>query len=116
MCFIRTKWQMWRLKTGFQLRFPYLMGNIIKILLYKNEEALACYLTAFYEIYIDKTMLEKAIMNDHYVWLNYLWVFKKNKILEKPDEKDKRSGIKLTIVKFDDLFLMIESLTKNKTT
>ena len=90
------------------------MGNIIKILLYKNEEALACYLTAFYEIYIDQNMLEKAIMNNHYVWLNYLWVFKKNKILEKPDEKDKKSSVKETIVKFDDLFVMIERLTKNK--
>ena len=85
---------MWRLKTGFQLRFPLLMGNLIKILLYKNEEVLACYLTAFYEIYIDKTMLEKAIIYDHYVWLNYLWVFKKNKTLDKTDEKEKNATIK----------------------
>lgn len=67
------------------------MGNIIKILLSKNEEPLACYLTGFYEIYIDTTMLENAIRKNHYVWLNYLWVFKKNKTLS--DEKEKKSAI-----------------------
>jgi hypothetical protein len=39
-------------------------------------------------------MLEKAIINDHYIWLNYLWVFKKNKTLDKPDEKEKNAKLK----------------------
>ena len=54
------------------------MANIIKILLYKEEEPLACYLTAFYKLTIDKDMLQSAIANNNYDWLNFLWVFDKN--------------------------------------
>jgi len=34
------------------LRFPVLCSNIVKILLFRDEEKLACYLTAYYEIRI----------------------------------------------------------------
>jgi hypothetical protein len=57
------------------------MANIIRILLYMDEEPLACYLTAFYEINIDKAMIQNAIIRNNYQWLNYLWVFEKNKII-----------------------------------
>mmetsp|Transcript_13249 Transcript_13249/g.20707 ORF Transcript_13249/g.20707 Transcript_13249/m.20707 type:complete len:228 (+) Transcript_13249:970-1653(+) len=54
------------------------MANILKILLYREEEGLACFLTAFYEVSLDEIMIKQAIENDHFVWLNYVWVFQKN--------------------------------------
>ena len=98
------------LKTSFQLRFPWLMGNIIKILLSRDEESLACYLVAFYQTYIDVIMIEKAIERDHYDWLNFLWIFQKNKVIDPPDQI--REPIKETVLKFDDLFKMVEEITK----
>ena len=44
------------LKTSLQLRFPYLMANVVKMLLMQqpeDEEELACFLTAFYKLEID---------------------------------------------------------------
>lgn len=56
------------------------MGNIIKILLFRNEIDLACYLTAYYEIQLDIKIYINAINFNHFKWMNYLWVFKKNYI------------------------------------
>lgn len=56
------------------------MGNIIRILLFREEVKLACYLTAYYEIELDINMYINAINFDHFEWMNYLWVFKKNYI------------------------------------
>ena len=39
-----------RVKTSLQLKFPRLMQEIVKILLHRKEEDLACVLTTFYEI------------------------------------------------------------------
>lgn len=38
------------LKTNLRLMFPVFCSNIIKILLYRGEEKLACYFTAYYEL------------------------------------------------------------------
>ena len=54
------------------------MGNIIRILLYRDEEKLACYLTAYYEVTLDLNMYIDALKNNHFEWLNYLWIFEKN--------------------------------------
>ena len=54
------------------------MGNIIKILLFREEIDLACYLTAYYEIQLDIKIFINAINFNHFKWMNYLWVFKKN--------------------------------------
>ncbi len=42
-----------RIKGAFRLRFPCFMANIVKILLYRDEVNLACFLTAYYEISLD---------------------------------------------------------------
>ena len=42
-----------KLKNAFRLYFPCLMANIIKVLLFKKEEKLACLLTAYYELSLD---------------------------------------------------------------
>ena len=66
------------------------MANILKILLYYDEIDLACYLTSFYEIQCDENMIEQAIKNDYFKWLNFLWVLEKNKIIiQKTDKKSK---------------------------
>jgi len=70
------------IKVGFQLRFPIYMANIIKVLLFRDETDLACYLTAFYEIQVDELMIQEAIDSDYYKWLNYVWAFRKNYVVE----------------------------------
>lgn len=75
---IETKWQIKKIKVGFQLNFPKMMAQIINILLYRKELHLACYLTAFYNFTLEESMIIKAITKDHYHWLNYVWAFNKN--------------------------------------
>ena len=49
------------IKNSFRLNFPVLMATIIRILLHRDEEKLACLLTAYYEIELRQDMIEKAI-------------------------------------------------------
>ena len=49
------------LKKHFRLNFPMLMTNILKILLFQKEEALAKVLTAYYEVSLDQEMIYQAI-------------------------------------------------------
>ena len=96
---IRTIYQLRNIKVGLQLRFPILMGNIIKILLYMKEEKLACYLTAFYDIQLDaeEKLLNYGVKNNYFEWLNYVWAFKKNMV---GDEKRK--------IDIENLFTLIK--------
>ena len=55
-----------KIKLVMRLNSPFLMSNILKILLYYDEIDLACYLTWFYQIYIDEQMIETAIKNDYF--------------------------------------------------
>lgn len=60
------------------------MTSLLEILLYRNEEDLSCYLTAFYDFNMIKKkgeackLLLMAIEYDQFKWLNYVWAFKKN--------------------------------------
>ena len=63
------------------------MAQIIEILLYRQEEDLACYLTAFYDFNLEKPkkqeksickLIYMAIEYDQYKWLNFVWAFKRN--------------------------------------
>jgi hypothetical protein len=45
------------------------MANIVKILLYRGEEKLACLLTAYYEIALDREMIRAALNSKNYEWL-----------------------------------------------
>ena len=67
-----------KLRMALRLRFPKFMANIVKILLYRKEEKLACLLTAYYEICVDKYMLSSAIELGHFKWINFLYCFDKN--------------------------------------
>lgn len=75
---LKTEEDMRTLKNSMRLRFPVLMATIIKILLYRKENKLACLLTSMYEISIDSEMLASAIKFDKWEWLEYVWVFGKN--------------------------------------
>lgn len=75
---IRTIQQIRKVKAGFQKNFPLFMAGVLKILLFKKEEDLACMLTAFYDLDLDETMYNLAIRKGQYKWLQYLWIFKKN--------------------------------------
>lgn len=65
-----------KIKVGLQLNFPIFMSNIVSILLFRGEEKLACYLTAFYKISPDIKLFEKAVIRGQYEWLKYCWAFK----------------------------------------
>jgi hypothetical protein len=54
------------------------MANIIKILLFRGEQSLACLLTAYYEISLDEDMLFSAIDYSQFEWLSHVWAFGKN--------------------------------------
>ena len=42
------------------------MTNILKIALQKNEEKIACIITAYYEIDLEEDMIVKAITENNY--------------------------------------------------
>jgi len=56
------------------------MANIIRILLYRKEEDLACYLTAFYNIHLDQKLIKQAVHGKFYKWLKFVWAFDKNMV------------------------------------
>jgi hypothetical protein len=78
MVSLETEEDMRILKNAFRLRFPCFMANVVKILLYRGEEKLACLLTAYYEISIDEEMIISAIDHGHFDWLNFVFAFGKN--------------------------------------
>lgn len=104
-----------RVKTSLQLKFPRLMMQIVKILLYKKEEDLACFLTTFYEIQINEIDLKTAIMNNDYQWLNFVWVLDKNKpCWDISEGQDKRKQIRGVILESDEEGLTLEPYTFEK--
>jgi len=77
---IKTKEQIKKLKTAFQLRFPHLIMRVINVFMWLGEEKLACWFTAFYEIELEESDVKAAILGEYYEWLNYVWAFKRNNI------------------------------------
>lgn len=71
---------MLKVKATFRTKFANLMTNVLKIALQKEEEKLACIITAYYEVTIEQEMLIKALSMDNYEWLLFLWAFQKNYI------------------------------------
>jgi len=45
------------------------MTSVLKILLHKGEEEMACLLTAYYEVALEPEMMIEAIKKDQYSWL-----------------------------------------------
>ena len=45
------------------------MTNVLKIALYKDEEKLACIITAYYEINLEEEMIVKEIHAESFKWL-----------------------------------------------
>jgi hypothetical protein len=79
--------------------------------LYREEEKLACFLTAYYEIHIFTEMIACAIDKGHLHWLNYLWAFGKNYTGTRRYANYAEGQGKL--IKFRFLFDCIKSLNKN---
>ena len=65
-------------KKSFRVKFQNLMTNILKIALQKEEEMIACIITAYYEVTLEQEMLIKALSMDNFKWLQFLWAFQKN--------------------------------------
>ena len=77
---IETDEQMVVLKTQLRLQFPLLMANIVKVMLFKEEEKLACLLTSYYEMSLDEDSFYQAVDNKSFTWLSFVWAFGKNYI------------------------------------
>ena len=54
------------------------MTNIVRILLEKHEEPLACQIAAFYELSLDDDFIFFTLENKFFELLQFIWVFKKN--------------------------------------
>jgi len=61
--------QLIQVKASFRDKFQNLMTNILKIALQKEEELLACIITAYYEVIVEQEMVIKALSMDNYQWL-----------------------------------------------
>ena len=59
------------------------MTNVLKIALSKNEEKLACIITAYYEVALEEEMIIRALTESNYEWLQFTWAFEKNYIGQK---------------------------------
>jgi hypothetical protein len=56
------------------------MTNVLKIALQKEEEKLACIITAYYEVTLEEEMIIRALTSENYQWLFFVWAFDKNYI------------------------------------
>lgn len=63
------------MKKSFRAKFLNLMTNILKIALQKEEELIACIITAYYEVTLEQEMLIKALSMDNFKWLQFLYAF-----------------------------------------
>lgn len=113
---VETVFQVRKIKVGLQRHFPQLLSQIINILLFRKEEALACYLTAFYKIAINQQLLQYAVNQECYNWLMYMWAFKQN-FYDETKKKPKQEGLEKTLktdglpdnlITFKDLFGQIK--------
>lgn len=67
-------------KNTLRTKFSRLITNILKIILFKDEEKISCIIAAYYEFSLEETMIAKALSQDNYTWLMFVWAFKKNYI------------------------------------
>jgi hypothetical protein len=76
------------------------MANVCKILLYRNEEPLACLLVSYFEVAFDRDMYRMSIDNKFFQFLKYTFVFKKNYVGKKdtPGARRNTKAQKLTLV------------------
>ena len=63
------------------------MTNILKLALYNNEEKLSCIIVAYYEIELAEEMVVRAIANDNFNFLMFVWAFDKNHIKDTRNKK-----------------------------
>jgi len=66
------------IKFAFRTRFEVTMTNILKLVLQQCEETLACIITGYYDFILDEDMLIKALENDFFEWLMFVWAFGRN--------------------------------------
>ena len=64
------------------------MSDIIKILLYRKEIDLACYLTSFYKIWVEKELVCEAVEHKNLQWVKFLFAFEKNFISSEKNQEE----------------------------
>ena len=84
-----------KIKNFFRSQSKKTMSNILRICLSKEEEKLACIITAYYDFYLEAKIVTHALKDEQYEFLRYVWAFDKNYIDE-------------VLITFEDLFGMIK--------
>lgn len=90
-----------QIKNSFRSRFQNLMTNVLKIALSKDEEKIACIITAYYEIALEEEMIVRAISKENYQWLLFTWAFDKNYV----GARNKEGAL---FISFEQLFDLIK--------
>lgn len=75
------------------------MTNVLKISLQKDEEKLACVITAYYEVALEEELIIRALTSENYEWLFFLWAFDKNYI----GQRNKAESMFITYEQLFDL-------------
>ena len=79
------------------------MTNVLKIALTKDEEKIACIITAYYEVALEEEMIIRALANSNYEWLMFVFGFDKNYI--GPRHKKDAPAIPIKYVHLFDMIL-----------
>mmetsp|Transcript_23322 Transcript_23322/g.22952 ORF Transcript_23322/g.22952 Transcript_23322/m.22952 type:complete len:176 (+) Transcript_23322:2240-2767(+) len=83
---IEDKGTLIQMKFSLRTKFETTMTNVLRLALNQFEETLACIITAYYEFCLDEEMLVKALSNDQFDWLMFVWAFRKNFIGARGEE------------------------------
>lgn len=77
------------------------MTNVLKISLQGGEERISCIITAYYEVALEEEMIVRALANQNYHWLMFVWAFDKNYV--GPRNRDDSH-----FINFEELFGLIK--------
>ncbi len=54
------------------------MTNVLRIVLMKHEEKLACIITAYYDFYLEEDTFIASLAHENFEFMHYIWAFGKN--------------------------------------
>jgi len=77
---INGKIHLTKVRNAFMERYENIMTNVLQIAIQRQEEKIACLITAHYEFILEDEMIFRAITNGNFEWLKFVWGFQKNYI------------------------------------
>lgn len=77
------------------------MTNVLRIVLMKHEEKLACIITAYYDFYLEEDTFIASLAHENFEFMHYIWAFGKNYLGD-----GKR--VQENMIQYEGLFEMIK--------